>query len=118
MGMLDSIGDLGGLGRITKKLGSWAVSIKQGGQQRAAEEHASSATRPAALFDVNTGNLLGAAQLGMEAMKRICRRRPKWSATAGQSREQQTKPGSSAGRARDLDRRRHRHLRSHRFSAT
>ena len=68
MGMFDSLGNLGGLGQITKMLdpGNW---IKQGLNSVLPQNMHVLGDTAGALFDLQTGNLLGAAQLGMQAVK-------------------------------------------------
>ena len=82
MGMLDSLGNLGGLGQITKMLdaGNW---IKQGVNSVLPKNMHIVGDAAGALFDLKTGNFLGAAQLGMEALKDLPQ------ATKGGAQQQQ-----------------------------
>ena len=105
MGLLDSIGNLGGLGQITKALdpGQWSNRESTASCRRT---WPSSATSPARVVDVNTGNMLGAAQLGMDAMKDLPQ--------ATKSLQQQGQQGAATtdrrpARTRTSTRRRHRH---------
>ena len=92
MGMLDSLGNLGGLGQITKMLdaGNW---IKQGVNSVLPKNMHVVGDAAGALFDLKTGNLLGAAQLGMEAMKDL----PQATKSQQQQPQQQTAAGTLRG---------------------
>jgi hypothetical protein len=90
--MLDSLGNLGGLGQITKMLdaGNW---IKQGVNSVLPKNMHVVGDAAGALFDLKTGNLLGAAQLGMEAMKDL----PQATKSQQQPAQQQTAGGTLRG---------------------
>src|SRR6478609_12117650 len=92
MGMLDSLGNLGGLGQITKMLdaGNW---IKQGVNSVLPKNMHVVGDAAGALFDLKTGNLLGAAQLGMEAMKDL----PQATKSQTQQPQQQAAAGTLRG---------------------
>ena len=92
MGMLDSLGNLGGLGQITKMLdaGNW---IKQGVNSVLPKNMHVVGDAAGALFDLKTGNLLGAAQLGMEAMKDL----PQATKSLQQQPQQQAAAGTLRG---------------------
>lgn len=92
MGMLDSLGNLGGLGQITKMLdaGNW---IKQGVNSVLPKNMHVVGDAAGALFNLKTGNLLGAAQLGMEAMKDL----PQATKSLQQQPQQQAAAGTLRG---------------------
>jgi len=86
MGMLDSIGNLGGLGQITKMLdaGNW---VKQAVNSVLPKNMAVVGDAAGALFDLKTGNVFGAAQLAMDGLKDLPQ--------ATKSQQQQTKEASA-----------------------
>jgi hypothetical protein len=91
--MLDGLGNLGGLGQITKMLdaGNW---VKQAVNSVLPKNMAVVGDAAGALFDLKTGNVFGAAQLAMDGLKDLPQ--------ATKSQQQQTKEaaaGAAPGQA-------------------
>ena len=93
MGILDSVGNLGGLGQITKMLdaGNW---VKQAVNSVLPKNMAVVGDAAGAIFDLKTGNVFGAAQLAMAGLKDLPQ-----AAKSQQQQAQQANAGTARGEA-------------------
>jgi hypothetical protein len=91
MGILDSVGNLGGLGQITKMLdaGNW---VKQAVNSVLPKNMAVVGDAAGAIFDLKTGNVFGAAQLAMAGLKDLPQ-----AAKSQQQQAQQANGGTARG---------------------